>query len=381
MGSREFEAILDECLDRIISHGESVDRCLERYPDHATELEPLLRAALSAQEIRLVEPRREFRQAARGRLLSRIAEKREAQSRSRLPRLSWGRRCTVAVTLVLALLLMGAGTVGASSGSLPGDALYPVKTAAEKVQAFFTFGEEARAEFHAMLAERRINEIVALAESRRAIAESVVKSMSSQTNRALSLASQNAGSNEELAESLVQLTAKQKKVMVALVGTSAVETKAQLRKALQVLEAAHRRAVLLKASLPQGKNDDKGAGPTSDGASLLDEGGVSHVGGTGGASQGEQAHGWSAPGGSGSQSGGKDAAEEAVLTGGELQELEVEVFVGEKLGNMTDVSSSGAAANCSGPAEAAASKRSDAGGADCESGATAVPGTGCESTR
>lgn len=373
-----MESVLDECLDRIISRGDSVEQCLERYPDHAAELEPLLATALSASEIRSVEPRREFRQAARGRLLSRVVEKREAQARWRVPRLSWGHRWTVVLTLVLAVLVMGAGTVGASSGSLPGDPLYTVKTGAEKVQAFFTFGEQAKAELYARFAERRTNEIVALAENSRAIPESALSVLSSQTNRALSLATQNAGPEEDLAKRLVQLTANQKKRMAALVAKSGVESKAQLQKALLVLEAAHRRAVLLKQSLPQPKNEERGKGPTSGSNLRLDAGETRGVGGWGGEVEVQPSKGWSAVADGGSVVRENTGEVVAVVIGNEHEG--VGDVVGEEAGMASYVSPRGAAGKGTGVVGTPGSNAEGAAKAGHEADATAMSGTSCKAS-
>ena len=45
---KEFDNILDECLERVIK-GEDILACLADYPEHATELEPLLKTALDTR--------------------------------------------------------------------------------------------------------------------------------------------------------------------------------------------------------------------------------------------------------------------------------------------------------------------------------------------
>jgi len=73
----------------------------------------------------------------------------------------------VAACLALLLVFAGGGTVAASSGSLPGDTLYPVKTATEQVQMKLTFSRTAKAKLQARFAERRIKEMARLAEKGR----------------------------------------------------------------------------------------------------------------------------------------------------------------------------------------------------------------------
>ena len=38
---REFNNILDECLERVIN-GETIEQCLASHPEYAAEIEPLL---------------------------------------------------------------------------------------------------------------------------------------------------------------------------------------------------------------------------------------------------------------------------------------------------------------------------------------------------
>ncbi len=46
--SKRFDEILDECVSRINS-GDSLEHCVARYPDHAEELEPLLKTIVEIQ--------------------------------------------------------------------------------------------------------------------------------------------------------------------------------------------------------------------------------------------------------------------------------------------------------------------------------------------
>ena len=62
--SKEFDDILNECLERIL-HGETVEQCLARYAQHADELRPLLETGLQVRKAALVQPRPEFRAHSR----------------------------------------------------------------------------------------------------------------------------------------------------------------------------------------------------------------------------------------------------------------------------------------------------------------------------
>jgi hypothetical protein len=42
-GNKEFDNIFNECMERLLAGGETIEQCLQRYPAYAKELEPLLR--------------------------------------------------------------------------------------------------------------------------------------------------------------------------------------------------------------------------------------------------------------------------------------------------------------------------------------------------
>jgi hypothetical protein len=65
---------------------------------------------------------------------------------------------TIAAILA-AVAVAGGGTVYASQRSLPGDALYPIKTGAESVQLALTFGDESKANLLLTFAQRRVDEM------------------------------------------------------------------------------------------------------------------------------------------------------------------------------------------------------------------------------
>jgi len=252
--NKGFEDILNTCLDRITLKGDTIEQCLESYPEQAVELEPLLRAALSIEEVSSIEPRPEFRQAAKARLLSALAAKEKKRERRLLPLWSWQRRWAVAVAMILALFLAGGGTVMASSDSLPGDRLYPVKMATEKVRAFFTFGDEAKANLHMEFAERRVKEIESLAERGRDISESVLKVMHDETDWVIRLLDRNEPLRKKLAVKLQGLTSNQKEVLQSLIELAPRKTEMRLREALGRAEDAYRRALILKERIPKLEN-------------------------------------------------------------------------------------------------------------------------------
>ena len=58
--SRNIEEILNECLEAIL-HGESVESCLAKYPEHAKDLEPLLRIAFAGSKSSSTDPHPELK--------------------------------------------------------------------------------------------------------------------------------------------------------------------------------------------------------------------------------------------------------------------------------------------------------------------------------
>jgi hypothetical protein len=254
MMNRGFDDILDACLDRITQKGDSIEQCLESYPEQAGELEPLLRAALSVKDVSSIEPRTEFQRIAKARLLSAVAAKKDKEGRRRLPLLSWQRRWAVALAVVLALVIMGGGTVAASTNSLPGDVLYPVKTTTERVQAFFTFGKEAKANLYMRFAERRIVEIEALAERARNIPESVLSVMNAETDRVIALANQNGSFNKETIARLIRLTTDQKMMLARMGEAASLEVKLRFQEALRRAVDAYGRAVVLRERIHKWQN-------------------------------------------------------------------------------------------------------------------------------
>lgn len=160
MKNSEFENILDECLDRLAS-GETLEQCLQSYPEQAAQLEPLLQMAQAVIKASAILPRAEFK--ARARYEFRSALQAEATKR-RQPLFSLRRRWSVALMVVSILLLAGGGTVVAASSSMPDSPLYPVKLAAEQVQLTLTPSDMGKARLCAVLADRRVAEIICMAD-------------------------------------------------------------------------------------------------------------------------------------------------------------------------------------------------------------------------
>ena len=64
--SNELDNILNDCLESLLSKGETVDHCLASYPVQAVYLKPLLETVVVIKRaFKTVQPRPEFRAKAR----------------------------------------------------------------------------------------------------------------------------------------------------------------------------------------------------------------------------------------------------------------------------------------------------------------------------
>ncbi len=157
----EFDNILDECLERVLFKGETVEQCLAGYPEYAAELEPLLRTALDAKQATSVKPRPEFRERAGYQFQAALREVELKKSRGFL---GWQPRWATAVIVVIVLLLAGSSTVAAAGNSMPDEPLYQVKLATEAVRLTLTPSALGKAELYVKLADKRVDEIIKMAD-------------------------------------------------------------------------------------------------------------------------------------------------------------------------------------------------------------------------
>ncbi len=158
--SREFDNILDECLERLLIKGETVEQCLESYPEQADELKPLLQTALVTKKASAIQPRPDFRARARYQFRSALQVVEPRRSR---PFFGWQPRWATAVAIVLILLLVGGGTAAAAGNSMPDEPLYRVKLATEQVRLALTPSDIGKAQLLTELADKRVAEIIYLA--------------------------------------------------------------------------------------------------------------------------------------------------------------------------------------------------------------------------
>ena len=160
--SREFDNVLDECLERLLFQDETLDQCLQSFPEHADELKSLLETALATKQASAIQPRPEFREKARAQFYSALRDMESKRSRSFFS-WNWQPSWAMVTAVILVLVLGGSSMVAAAGGSMPDETLYAVKLVTEQVQLVFTPSALDKAELYARLADKRVLEIVRMA--------------------------------------------------------------------------------------------------------------------------------------------------------------------------------------------------------------------------
>ncbi len=168
----QFQQVLDACLDHVLLKGDSVEACLSRYPEHSTELEPLLRLALDTRQTLAFTPSGAAKDRARITLQEGISQREARRHRQRPWHLFKGfsgrftgpyRWAASTAAALLLVVVGGTGIVAASSSSLPDQPLYPVKRTVEQARLTFTFNGHAKARLYAVFADRRVDEMAIMA--------------------------------------------------------------------------------------------------------------------------------------------------------------------------------------------------------------------------
>lgn len=162
MAKYEFENKLNDCLEKLLSGTETVEQCLQRYPNDAQELEPLLRTAMSVHKTVDITPSPELKARIRYNLQLKMAEvgkPRRASWFSMQPR--WA----TAMTAVMLVFVLGGGAVLAADSSMPGSPLYPLKILTENISLKLAGSDIEKAELSLTFADRRVEEINYLIEN------------------------------------------------------------------------------------------------------------------------------------------------------------------------------------------------------------------------
>jgi hypothetical protein len=157
---------LEFCL-QALEQGASLESCLARFPALADELRPILETAVQARTQAVQDVPADAMRRGRARVLQHAAELRERdRAATVLPfwRKPWqtGRAVrTVATSLTTMVFVFSSGTglVFASSTSLPGDNLYPVKRSWEGVQLALILDPGTKSQRETEFEQERVTEI------------------------------------------------------------------------------------------------------------------------------------------------------------------------------------------------------------------------------
>ena len=154
----ELHNALEDCL-QAIDDGQKIESVLARYPGFEKELRPLLEVSLQARDSGNFVISEAVKHRGRVRLLQRANELRKVSGVSRRRMIPLFPRLAMALGLVGILVLTSTGFVSASSGTLPGDQLYPVKRTWEGVRLFFAFNSGEHDLLESQFEQERLDEI------------------------------------------------------------------------------------------------------------------------------------------------------------------------------------------------------------------------------
>jgi hypothetical protein len=169
MGDNSFNHLLEACLQEIEASGD-IEGVLQRHPEHAEQLRPLLQLASSLREqyAEVPEPqaqltvgrfrlRREARNARRAAAAEQVVASREERRSNMRLRLV---PALVSITVVVAVWMAGmAGVALAADAAGPGEPLYGIDRAMERLQLRLTYDPEAATQLRMRLTEERMSEI------------------------------------------------------------------------------------------------------------------------------------------------------------------------------------------------------------------------------
>ncbi len=222
MGSR-MEEIFDICLEKM-EEGVPVDEVLEEYPEYREELKELLTIAEDIENAPLPGLRDEAVASCLIKVHNALQLQKQPIWRARLPRLQWSRlfyfpspAWAKALAFVLMISLFFWGGVNLSADSLPGDPLYPIKLATEKVRCFLTIDPEGKAKLRLTYSEERAQELVRYLDGKGELNIQVLKAMLDEAALAVdNISKLHKGKGTFYCLKLEHLCASQKDMLVSL---------------------------------------------------------------------------------------------------------------------------------------------------------------------
>ncbi len=152
----DLDSALDQCLVNLRG-GMDVESCLAQYPEDAHDLRPLLQLVTQVGRVIIPASTSAARAAGQEQMLTALTRRHEREGTADrivraikrmavglVPGRLWGPApgwSLAAALLVVVLVVAGGVSVSASAKSLPGEALYPLKLASQRVQVALAFDD------------------------------------------------------------------------------------------------------------------------------------------------------------------------------------------------------------------------------------------------
>jgi hypothetical protein len=152
---------LENCIAEL-QQGDQLELVLQRHPESADELRPILEAAVIARQLRGEGPSIDTIRRSRAKVLQRATHLRETGSRAEARAIPLFQRLALTLTVTALFLATGTGFVRASSGALPGENLYVVKRTWENVRFFLVLDAPRRLALAGELGNERLSEVQSL---------------------------------------------------------------------------------------------------------------------------------------------------------------------------------------------------------------------------
>jgi len=163
-----IEEAFNDCFERL-TFGESLDSCLRSYPEHAAELDIMLRTVYDVKRRAYpIQPRPEFKYWARVRLQGVQDYMSRHVAPEKVSPFNFRRNLAISVAALVVLVIASSGTAAASNDALPDQPLYGVKMVVEQAQLSLATSDIDKAQIYAQLADKRAHEIEALARQGKA---------------------------------------------------------------------------------------------------------------------------------------------------------------------------------------------------------------------
>lgn len=184
--SKSIEDLLDRYLHEINQGNKTLEECLQEYPEHRAELEPLLNLSSKLLDLKILQASESFRTTSPIRVINRIQHGRAPKSdlrtessirefiseKARLVFSSFSssssstvKITSVIIIVIFGLLLLSSGVFIASAKSNPGEFLYSTKIFFEQMELRFTQSDVRDSQIHLTHANNRMDEASRLVSS------------------------------------------------------------------------------------------------------------------------------------------------------------------------------------------------------------------------